>query len=136
METISNPFMPLGLNVPNYVQKEHTRVEILTFFFSLTTVVITATWLKASSLSHKISLGDRLASVWWVVTGLIHMFTEGFFVVFASTIAGRVDLMSDLWFVSCHLIDRKEYALADSRYMVSDPAVWSIEAITAVFNCR
>jgi hypothetical protein len=51
------------------------------------------------------------------------MFVEGWWVVHASTFVGRVDLLSDLW---------KEYALSDSRYVVGDPSVWSIEAVTAV----
>lgn len=51
------------------------------------------------------------------------MFTEGWFVYWNKTISTKTDLLSDLW---------KEYALADSRYMYSEPSVLYIEGFTAV----
>lgn len=89
-----HPYSPETANIPGYVAKQHTREEILVFFFSLAALVVTGVWQRASSVSNR---GDRVASVWWVTTGLIHMFTEGWWVVTAGQFAGRVDIMSDLW---------------------------------------
>lgn len=53
--------------------------------------------------------------------GTLHCFFEGFFVLNHATLAGSQSLFAQLW---------KEYALSDSRYLISDPTVLCAEAIT------
>lgn len=47
----------------------------------------------------------------------------GYFVANHDTLASSQHLFSQLW---------KEYALSDSRYLISDPFMLSVEAITVV----
>ncbi|KAI9294461.1 Emopamil-binding protein [Neoconidiobolus thromboides FSU 785] len=71
---------------------------------------------KTQKLSH------QLAFLWFLASGSIHFFFEGYFTVFHKTLAGHSTLFGELW---------KEYALSDSRYLSSDPFVLFMEAITA-----
>jgi cholestenol delta-isomerase len=61
-------------------------------------------------------------AVWFTLCALIHTILEGYFVVFCSTLPSDLSFLGQAW---------KEYALADSRYVTGDSAVWVIEAITA-----
>ncbi|KAL3899682.1 MAG: hypothetical protein SGCHY_001877, partial [Lobulomycetales sp.] len=75
-----HPYKPETLDIPQYVPKEFQRLEILSFFFCIVAAVVGATWLRATRLHGKVSLGDRLTAVWMVTTGLVHSLTEGWWV--------------------------------------------------------
>ncbi|KAJ3206703.1 hypothetical protein HK099_000472 [Clydaea vesicula] len=112
-------YKPQSISLKNFKPNVHSRLEILTIFFSVTTLVIAF----ASVLGKKLPRGQFLNFIWFVCTGLIHIITEGWVVWFNKDVITRNDILSDLW---------KEYALADSRYIISDPFIINMEGITAV----
>ena len=57
------------------------------------------------------------------LAGTIHFFFEGYFAINHARMVEMTDFFGQLW---------KEYALADSRYMISDPFTLCMESITAV----
>ncbi len=92
---VEHPFFPRDLVVPNYVPQVWSRNEILALFFSLVLVLLGAVWVAISKRTT--ALAPRLNVVWFVLSGLIHVFVEGWFVLVNQSIAGRTDFMSDLW---------------------------------------
>lgn len=119
--SVAHPYYPRSLEIPNYVPPIHSQSDILTVFFFAIAVLLLASYLIISQ--SPITKANKFVFLWFVFTACIHTFVEGWVVVFNQTVAGRNDFMSDLW---------KEYANADSRYLVSDPAVFLIEGITGV----
>jgi cholestenol delta-isomerase len=68
---------------------------------------------------------DKIAFVWLIITGSIHVFVEGYFACYYETLQSDNSLIAQLL---------KEYSLSDSRYLTSDPFVVNVERITAVSN--
>ena len=58
-----------------------------------------------------------------IIAGILHCFFEGYFVTHHDRMGPAQDIFGQLW---------KEYAKSDSRYLVSDSFVVSIETITVV----
>ncbi|KAF9977338.1 hypothetical protein BGZ73_006379 [Actinomortierella ambigua] len=67
-------------------------------------------------------IGGQLTFMWLVTCGFTHLILEGYYVIFNKTLAGLNSPLAQVW---------KEYSLADSRYLTSDPCVLGVEAITA-----
>jgi len=67
--------------------------------------------------------GEKAAIWWFVLSGAIHLFFEGYFSLNHFRMGPAQDLFGQLW---------KEYALSDSRYLTSDPFVLCMETVTAV----
>ncbi|XP_065323213.1 3-beta-hydroxysteroid-Delta(8),Delta(7)-isomerase-like [Gordionus sp. m RMFG-2023] len=70
------------------------------------------------------SIIKRLYVFWFSLCGCIHCFLEGYFSLNHKTISADNTLLAQIW---------KEYALSDSRYMISDPFTLSMETVTAFF---
>ena len=89
---------------------------------------IVAVMILASSLTiyqKQIAIKDKIAFVWLIITGSIHLFVEGYFGYYHETLQSDNFLIAQWW---------KEYSLSDSRYLSSDPFVLNMERITAVSN--
>ncbi|KAF9883166.1 hypothetical protein FE257_003886, partial [Aspergillus nanangensis] len=71
------------------------------------------------SLSKK----DRIGILWFVLSGTLHCFFEGYFMINHGRMASAQDLFGQLW---------KEYALSDSRYMTADTLVLCMETMTVL----
>ncbi|KAA8564563.1 hypothetical protein EYC84_011483 [Monilinia fructicola] len=72
----------------------------------------------------RLNAKDQGLILWFILTGSIHIFFEGYFVYnHHARMASRTDLFGQLW---------KEYALSDSRYMSSDSFLLTIEAWTVI----
>ncbi|MCJ1232535.1 hypothetical protein MMC14_000488 [Varicellaria rhodocarpa] len=67
-------------------------------------------------------VGERATIMWFVLSGTIHFFFEGYFALNHTRMAGMQDFFGQLW---------KEYSLSDSRYLTSDPFVLCMETVTA-----
>ncbi|RAL66453.1 hypothetical protein DID88_006143 [Monilinia fructigena] len=72
------------------------------------------------NLSGKLNVKDQGLILWFILTGSIHIFFEGYFVYNHARMASRTDFFGQLW---------KEYALSDSRYMSSDSFLLTIESM-------
>ncbi|KAF9579737.1 hypothetical protein BGW38_003889 [Lunasporangiospora selenospora] len=119
-----HPYYPRMLILDHYVPNELTTIEILILLFSTFGVLI----LGALFFSYQkrqssiVGVGQQLTFVWFVLSGFIHLFLEGYFSVRNRTLAGEQTLLAQTW---------KEYSLSDSRYLSSDSFVVIMETITA-----
>ena len=97
---------------------------LLLFFLGLTAAIA----LICSTIihpKHNVIKIDKIAFIWLIITGSIHVFVEGYFAIYYETLQSDNSLIAQLL---------KEYSLSDSRYLTSDPFVVNVERITAVSN--
>ncbi|KAI9660577.1 MAG: hypothetical protein M1821_009929 [Bathelium mastoideum] len=118
-----HPYYPLGANVTGYLQNEWSVPALLVTFATACTLVFSVTSVLLSTLRPRLSRNDRLAVLWFVLCGSIHLFFEGFFAANHKDLAGSQHPIGQMW---------KEYALSDSRYLTGDVSVLCIEAMTAI----
>lgn len=80
-ETMIHPYRPRNLSIPNYVANDRSMSEILVFLFSVSGILLLATWsLTGRKVSgSRLSGGRRLALCWFTVCGFIHGVIEGWF---------------------------------------------------------
>lgn len=121
-----HPYYPLGLVIPNWLPQTVAMEKILFRFFVTLTVLFIGfalVYRRRPESKTTFSSPPFFLAAWFFLCGVIHTFVEGYFVATHATIAGDDTFLANLW---------KEYGKSDSRYMVSDPTVLLIEAITAV----
>ena len=116
-----HPYYPKSLYLPGYVPNEMESTQILITFFGIVGIIIALSFAYASRQALTRTLGSRLTVTWFTTCFFIHTFFEGYYVVTQPTLAADLSLFGQAW---------KEYAMADSRYLSGDAAVWIIEAFT------
>ncbi|XP_059383009.1 3-beta-hydroxysteroid-Delta(8),Delta(7)-isomerase [Carassius carassius] len=123
-DTITHPYWPRNLSIPNYVANDRSMSEILIFLFSVSGTLLLATWsLTGRKVSgSRLSGGRRLALCWFTVCGFIHGVIEGWFSLYYTIIPEDQSFLSQLW---------KEYSKGDSRYAIADNFTVSMETVTA-----
>jgi len=118
-----HPYYPRDLKLPTFTEKTHSMEYSLGIF-----AVIAITVALISSLiiyqKQNVSKANKIAFVWLIITGSIHVFVEGYFAYFHETLQSDNSLIGQWW---------KEYSLSDSRYLSSDSFVVNMERITAIF---
>ncbi|KAI1982072.1 hypothetical protein LOZ51_006654 [Ophidiomyces ophidiicola] len=120
--TISHPYYPIELQLAGYLANEWS-VPVLIGGFCIAWGLILLVALKVVSVVRPtLPKVEKIAVSWFVLSGAIHLFFEGYFVVNHTRMAPAQDLFGQLW---------KEYSLSDSRYLTSDPFVLCMETITA-----
>ncbi|ORX63945.1 Emopamil-binding protein [Basidiobolus meristosporus CBS 931.73] len=120
---VNHPYYPRDLLLPHYVANTLGMDYILTVLFSTFGVILLAAGIII--FRKRVSAGDRLIFMWCVICGFIHMFLEGYFAVFHSSLAGDQAILGQVW---------KEYSKGDSRYLSSDSFVVNMERITAFID--
>lgn len=93
---------------------------IIAVFFSVIGLVLGTLLL----LTRHVATGQRLQLLWFVSSGLIHIFVEGAYILYPDfyTNTDPSMFMLELW---------KEYSKADSRYATRDSSIVAIEGCTA-----
>ena len=61
--------------------------------------------------------------MWFVLSGSIHLFFEGYYAVNYATLGSKQTLIGQMW---------KEYAFSDSRYLTRNSFVLCMESMTAI----
>jgi len=118
----NHPYYPLEVEIASYLANEYSVPFLLGVFFSLCAGIVAFTrgWVRNF---HPGLPGREKAAIWWfVISGAIHLFFEGYFSLNHFQMGPAQDLFGQLW---------KEYALSDSRYLTSDPFVLCMETVTA-----
>jgi len=119
-----HPYFPQDRLIPGYVENEAPLHILLASFGGMLSFSILATILVARRINPRLSASSLAVVAWFTLCGYLHCFFEGYFVANHDTLASSQHLFSQLW---------KEYALSDSRYLISDPFMLSVEALTVVF---
>lgn len=118
-----HPFYPLEIEIVNFVANDKSVPYLLSLFLGGWAVILVLTWLSAAKFAPHLRALDKMVILWFILTGTIHLFFEGYFAYNHTRMGGALDLFGQLW---------KEYALSDSRYLTSDPFVLCMESITAI----
>ncbi|OAX85076.1 hypothetical protein ACJ72_00548 [Emergomyces africanus] len=119
----SHPYYPIEAELIGYLANEWSVPTLIAAFAAGWAVILGFTLVVLSFVAPKLGRADRLAILWFILTGSIHMFFEGYFVLNHTRMASSQDFFGQLW---------KEYSLSDSRYLTSDPFVLCMETITAI----
>jgi cholestenol delta-isomerase len=99
-------------------------LELLGTFFSACTVLFTATYFVARRVQPNLSGSELITIMWFVLSGAIHIFFEGYYAANFLTLGSKQTLIGQMW---------KEYAFSDSRYLTQDALVLCVESVTAIF---
>lgn len=119
----SHPYWPRHLQLDNFVPNDRPTWHILASLFSASGVLIVTTWLLSGRAAvNPLGTWRRLALCWFAVCGFIHLVIEGWFSLYHRDLLGDQAFLSQLW---------KEYSLGDSRYLLNDSFLVSMETITA-----
>ncbi|KAH6681763.1 EBDP2, emopamil-binding protein [Halenospora varia] len=115
-------YYPPDVQIASYLANEWSMQILLTAFSALCAMILLGT-LTIVNRVHPNLPGTEKAAIWWfVLSGAIHLFFEGYFSLNHFQMGPAQDLFGQLW---------KEYALSDSRYLTSDPFVLCMETVTA-----
>ncbi|KAF2141287.1 uncharacterized protein K452DRAFT_251086 [Aplosporella prunicola CBS 121167] len=120
---VKHPFYPPDLELVGYVENTLGVGSLLLGFATLTSVILGLALLFSRRWRPSISGIDQFLVLWFVLSGFLHCFFEGHFILNRSRMPLMQDFFGQLW---------KEYAKSDSRYMAADPLVVTIESITVV----
>jgi len=118
-----HPFYPQEINLAGYIANEWSMTKLLTVFFGSVSLYLLSTFVAVRTFNPRLRSKEQLLVMWFVLTGTIHFFFEGYFAVNHYRMPAQQDLFGQLW---------KEYARSDSRYLTSDPFVLCMESITAL----
>ncbi|KAE8443803.1 hypothetical protein EG329_001310 [Mollisiaceae sp. DMI_Dod_QoI] len=120
-----HPYYPqdVGLSGNIFAENHWAVATLITVFATGLSVLLGSVLLGVRRVNRNLCIVDIALILWFVMSGTIHLFFEGFFVFNNSHVAGMQTFFAQLW---------KEYALSDSRYMVSDPLVLCMETWTVI----
>lgn len=110
-----HPYYPTSL-ILSYVPNDRSVPELLLIMGSLLMTVMIISYSAASEQS-----ASPFKFTWFTVCGCLHILFEGYWYTHRHTISVQNDILAQLW---------KEYAHGDSRYMVADDLLVTLEAIT------
>lgn len=118
--TSPHPYYPPDLTFTVYIPNTHSPIVLIgAWLGALSFVTITTfVWLAPK----KLSITERLITLWFVTSGFIHIIFEGHFFRNHKTLVSLNDIISQEW---------KEYAKSDSRYLSSDSFLLAIEMVTS-----
>ncbi|KAL4895669.1 EBP domain protein [Aspergillus ambiguus] len=118
-----HPYYPLDAQIRGYAPNEATVLQLLTTASVGATCLLGGTLALVSLARPSMIKADRTAILWFVLSGTLHCFFEGYFMLNHDDMASAQDLFGQLW---------KEYALSDSRYMTADTLVLCMETMTVL----
>ncbi|KAL4917792.1 Emopamil-binding protein [Aspergillus aurantiobrunneus] len=119
----SHPYYPLDARINDYAPNETSVLGLLSTTSVAATGLLGATLMLSIWVRPNLRKADRIAILWFVLSGTLHCFFEGYFMINHDRMASTQDFFGQLW---------KEYALSDSRYMSSDTLVLCMETITVI----
>ncbi|KXJ97503.1 Emopamil binding protein-domain-containing protein [Microdochium bolleyi] len=118
-----HPYFPESITIPGYVENETSLPMLLASFAGMLGSAILAGNVLALKVNPRLTASSLAVVSWFVTCGCLHLFFEGFFVANHASLASSQHLFAQLW---------KEYALSDSRYLISDHFMLSVEAVTVL----
>ncbi|OLN95644.1 3-beta-hydroxysteroid-Delta(8),Delta(7)-isomerase 1 [Colletotrichum chlorophyti] len=121
--SFAHPYYPVLTSLPHYAANETPLVILLASFASIIALVVGASVAVANRANPKLKTSDQLSVAWFSLCGFLHLFFEGYFILNHKHLASLQTLFGQLW---------KEYALSDSRYLISDPFMLCVESFTTV----
>lgn len=106
--TPSHPYFPVGVEIVNYVANDKDFVTLVSTFAAGCAVILGLSWLAVAKFYPRVRRQDKWIILWFILTGSIHFWFEGYFAFNHTRMAPAQDLFGQLW---------KEYSYSDSRYV-------------------
>ncbi|PNS18245.1 hypothetical protein CAC42_7614 [Sphaceloma murrayae] len=119
---VDHRYYPIGVQIAGLIANTYSVPYILGVFAAGCVVIFAITYFITISVRPRASAGDLWSVMWFVLSGSIHLFFEGYFSVNNHRMGGLNTLFGQMW---------KEYALSDSRYLTQDAFVLCMESVTA-----
>ncbi|KAL2798704.1 Emopamil-binding protein [Aspergillus keveii] len=119
----SHPYYPLDARINNYAPNDASVLSLITTASVGVTALLGVTFFLSKWIRPTLSIASRIAILWFVLSGTLHCFFEGYFMINHDRMVSAQDFFGQLW---------KEYALSDSRYLTSDTLVLCMETITVL----
>ncbi|XP_078447352.1 C-8,7 sterol isomerase [Wolffia australiana] len=122
---VEHPYVPRDLELHGYVPNFLSILDILVVYAAGSVLSVLLTWVF-SGRYPKLSKTDRIIMCWWAFTGLTHFILEGYYTFSPRFYQEKTPFfLAEVW---------KEYSKGDSRYAARDPAIVTVEGITAVLE--
>ncbi|MCJ1277086.1 hypothetical protein MMC21_004895 [Puttea exsequens] len=118
----AHPFYPVEAEIVGYLANTSAVPTLLGLFAAGWVVILGTTLVLVRRHNPTLPGREKSTILWFVLTGTIHLFFEGYYAYNHATLSSKQTLFGQLW---------KEYALSDSRYLTSDPFVLCVESITS-----
>ncbi|PMD50243.1 Emopamil-binding protein [Hyaloscypha bicolor E] len=120
----SHPYYPEGVLLSEeFIGNTWSVPTLILTFATGCALLLFVTFVAVRHANPALKPPDQWKVLWFVLTGSIHVFFEGYFVYNHSRMPSMQDFFGQLW---------KEYALSDSRYMSSDSLVLCTESLTVL----
>nr|POE73049.1 3-beta-hydroxysteroid-delta(8),delta(7)-isomerase [Quercus suber] len=119
-----HPYYPHDAIIADYAANEWSVPALLGVFFSTCAALFGITFVVARRSQPSLSRGELLTIMWFVLSGCIHIFFEGYYAAHFMSLGSSQSLIGQMW---------KEYAFSDSRYLTRDSFVMCMESVTAIF---
>lgn len=117
----SHPYYPTNLNIPHYIPNDRSTVELLVVVGGVFSLLTLLSIVSCRFLSKNVTSTTRFT--WFFINSLLHFGFEGYWLLNKEVLAGKNDLLAQLW---------KEYANGDSRYLAADELLLTLETMTIV----
>ncbi|OMP84739.1 3-beta-hydroxysteroid-Delta(8),Delta(7)-isomerase [Diplodia seriata] len=118
-----HPYYPLDLKLHGYTENAAGLASLFAGFSTGVSVILGTALFLSRRYRPSINARDGCLVLWFVLSGSLHCFFEGYFLVNHSRMPAAQDFFGQLW---------KEYAKSDSRYLAADPLVLTLETITVL----
>ena len=99
-----HPYYPLGVDIAGYLANEYSVPYLLGVFALGCAAIFGVTYVVTKSLRPNIPKSELWTVMWFVLSGTIHLFFEGYYALNQANMGGLQTLFGQLW---------KEYALSD-----------------------
>lgn len=122
-KSMTHPYYPRDLKIDNYVPNSLSTMVLLSWVIAIVVIWLTTMYIISGTAAQMKPGKDRLIFCWFSICALTHCCFEVYWVFYRNKVVSRTDFLAELW---------REYAHSDSRYMVSDPLVLTLEIMTVV----
>ncbi|PYH99926.1 EBDP4, emopamil-binding protein [Aspergillus ellipticus CBS 707.79] len=120
--TVAHPYYPPGIEITGYVANTYDAWTLIAIFVVGCVIIFSITTVAVLKARPQIPRGDLYTILWFVLCGFVHFLFEGYYTLNYTRMGTLTTVFGQLW---------KEYSLSDSRYLVPDAFVLSMESITA-----
>ncbi|KAL4774558.1 Emopamil-binding protein [Aspergillus nidulans var. acristatus] len=122
-DPFSHPYYPIDAPIIDYTPNETSVLGLISAAGVGCAVLLGAILLLSIWARPNLRKPDRIAILWFALSGTLHCLFEGYFMINHGRMGSAQDFFGQLW---------KEYALSDSRYLTSDTLVLCMETITVL----
>ncbi|TGZ81810.1 hypothetical protein EX30DRAFT_348221 [Ascodesmis nigricans] len=116
-----HPYYPTTLSLPTYAPIPYPPIVLMSFVAIPSLLAASIGYYVISALNPSSTRAQRVTTLWFLFSGLIHTNFEGYWLRHHEALVGSSDVRAVMW---------REYAKSDSRYLTSDGFILGVEKLT------